>query len=480
MPAMNRPKAKSLLHASDSWAIIMATWLCVMILFGGNSTPALWMLVLHSVISMMIISIAVWRLRTGFPSRLAAAGAGVLGMGFLLMALQLVPLPPSLWAKLPGRELVAQTFAMIDLGEAWLPLSLTPDVTRTNLLALLPFVAGFLGMLSFPPKRYYLLAIVILGCALASVFIGLLQRAQVLNGLLAFYGGAKLPMALGTFGNRNYLAAQLFSAIPLLGAFASDMQARWRLHTGVVLIFVLFYTAVMLAGLAVTGSRGGLLLAMASVFLTLVFVYRSMAASNLAARTGFAAIAAIGGLLVVAQASMLSILRLAQNDPLADFRSVIAGVTWKATQAFWPVGSGFGSFVPVYQIFETPADIIDEFANHAHNDWLEIALEGGVVAVILEALFLALFLYAVWRIIRVSYGLTSGAYLRAGATVIALLGAHSIVDFGVRTPALLSLFAVCCGWISMIGSAELQQHEWTSKRSATPAVSRVGGRTARR
>ncbi len=36
-----------------------------------------------------------------------------------------------------------------------------------------------------------------------------------------------------------------------------------------------------------------------------------------------------------------------------------------------PLGSGLGTFVPVYQTFEKPSDIAVTYVNHAHNDLLE-------------------------------------------------------------------------------------------------------------
>src|SRR4029453_6182072 len=62
--------------------------------------------------------------------------------------------------------------------------------------------------------------------------------------------------------------------------------------------------------------------------------------------------------------------------------------TIEAAKAYMPIGSGLGSFVPVYPLFETAQDTLsNRFANHAHNDILEFWLEGGIFSLALMACF---------------------------------------------------------------------------------------------
>ena len=52
-----------------------------------------------------------------------------------------------------------------------------------------------------------------------------------------------------------------------------------------------------------------------------------------------------------------------------------------------PIGSGLGTFVPVYAMFEKPEDASPTYVNHAHNDILEVWLETGVLGLVLMGLF---------------------------------------------------------------------------------------------
>ena len=63
--------------------------------------------------------------------------------------------------------------------------------------------------------------------------------------------------------------------------------------------------------------------------------------------------------------------------------------TLRATQDEALAGTGIGTFQQVYRRYENPGAVDQWYANHAHNDYLEIALEGGLPAIILLALFFA-------------------------------------------------------------------------------------------
>ena len=65
----------------------------------------------------------------------------IAALAVLLVLLQLIPLPPALWSHLPGREFVAQGFALIGQPLPWLPLSLSPADTIATAMALLPPLA---------------------------------------------------------------------------------------------------------------------------------------------------------------------------------------------------------------------------------------------------------------------------------------------------------------------------------------------------
>jgi O-antigen ligase len=133
---------------------------------------------------------------------------------------------------------------------------------------------------------------------------------------------------------------------------------------------------------------------------------------------------------------------------LTDARVFFARNTIVAAKTYLPFGSGLGTFVPVYQMFEKPDDLMPyAFANRAHNDFLESWLETGVFGPILVGLFSLWFVIAAARVWRPAHGTDKGINLglaQAGSIVIVLLIAHSTVDYPLRSGALMAVFAFAC------------------------------------
>jgi O-antigen ligase len=149
------------------------------------------------------------------------------------------------------------------------------------------------------------------------------------------------------------------------------------------------------------------------------------------------------------QFALYRILERFGPDPLAGARIPFARNTIAAAETYMPFGTGLGTFVPVYQMFEKHSDITYAYANHAHNDLLEVWLETGIVGPVLIAIFL------VW-LARRSYVLWRGqgsraeseidlALMKAASIALVLLMLHSIVDYPLRTSAMMAVAAFCCG-----------------------------------
>ena len=105
-----------------------------------------------------------------------------------------------------------------------------------------------------------------------------------------------------------------------------------------------------------------------------------------------------------------------------------------------PLGSGLGSFLQVYRLYESPDRVTPEYVVHAHNDYAELALELGVAGVVLILCFLAWWLAAARAAWRTGGG---GPYARAASIASAVILVHSLVDFPLRTAAIGAAFAMC-------------------------------------
>ena len=214
---------------------------------------------------------ALWRLTEDGSPAAARPALYLIGAGLLLVLLQLVPLPPSLWSQLPFRDKEAAAFAALGDAHRWAPLSLSPEDTIVGALTNLAPLAIFLGVISLSVKERRFLTVVVLGFGFINAFVGLLQLSQGEDSPLYFYKYGGRGEANGLFTNRNHQAALLYSLAPFAAAWIgglapavsidprqgkADINAIVRLIVAGIAIFTLIVAALM------SRSRAGVILLM--------------------------------------------------------------------------------------------------------------------------------------------------------------------------------------------------------------------------
>lgn len=416
---------------------------------GGGTLQGLWSDALVQLCCLPLLGLAISRLwlnsftaRTRWP--LALIGGIV-----LLPLLQLVPLPATIWTSLPGRAPFASAYHAAGMPLPWAPLSLDPGATWFSLLSVLPAISVFLAVLFLNMRVRRILSLVVLGFAFASVLLGLTQLAGGPTSPLRFYDPTNADDSVGFFANRNHYAALLATAIPLLAAWAVGLALGWHAKRALGLILLLLAYAVLLLGLGMAHSRSGLILAFVGGLASIALAWGSgVSGVDRAARMKpvlFLICANLFGLVLAFQFGFIGVAnRLESDSVLEDLRKPIAEVTAHAIEANLPMGVGFGAFEPIYQMFEPTAVTIPPYVNHAHDDWLEVALDGGLPAVALMLAFLLWYARAsvlVWRQPARGGRAVDRALARAAPIVIGLLLFHSALDYPLRTTSLMVVFA---------------------------------------
>jgi O-antigen ligase len=375
----------------------------------------------------------------------------------LLPLLQLVPLPPFIWQWLPQREEILTVFELAGAGLPWLPISVAPNATWLSALSLLPPLAVFLGVLQMSYRERRHLSLILLGVGIVGAMVGLLQVAQGPSSPLRFFAFTNEYEAVGFFANRNHFAALLYMLVLYGAAWATDLAftaGSWRdlrsLDTSIIaaLTASLLAVVILIAAETVSRSRAGLGLMIVAMFGA--FALPSMDLRKKAGVTPvkLMIVATIVAVLLVVQFALYRILDRFATDPLQDARIIFAHNTMTAALAYLPFGSGFGTFGSVYPMFEAAKDTLANiYANHAHDDVLEVCLEGGATALALIALFvtwLVLRAKAIWRRPPTHVRPIDVLLARAATLAIGLLIAHSFVDYPLRTDAMMVVLAFSC------------------------------------
>lgn len=444
-----------IVDASARRLLILAV-LCVACAFGGGSfrpnAPTL--LMIRPVLVVAFVALAVapatydWR-------RLRVPALLLVGLA-IIMIVQLIPIPVSWWLGFAGRARYAP--AVLASGVSALPLSLVPDLTINSLLSLLPATCILLGYGGMRPEHRWATIWLAIGLAGSSVLMALLQLGG--HGGIGYIYGARQDYVGGILANRNHQAVMLAGTLPLLAVAARFIILRGRHRIAIAALSGI--AVVILPIILLTGSRQGLLLTLPAILAAVLLAPRP---ASLSGRRFFGRIPISGrwmvvGLLVVAvilfglaiaTGRAVSIERLTAVDAVAnDARWRNLPTVIAITQDMLPWGTGFGTFDPVYRGFEPDALLHASYFNHAHNDFLETVMTGGVPAVLVITVLLG---HIAWRFIAIagSDRQTSidSLYLdRAAAILVMMFMAASIIDYPLRTSigSMFAALALC--WLS--------------------------------
>ncbi len=449
------PTFKHSATAERARLVALVVLLAGCLLWGGGSRTDIASLSL--LYPMAAISIATVLLVPG-PMRFEEVRTPLVCLAALgaIIAFQLLPLPPGLWMALPGRDAVLGSTMLVQPEPGWHPLSISPDLTLASLIALLVPAAVLIGFAAVPRERTYQLVPFLLAGVGLSIVVALLQITGGDNSPFYVYRITNRGSAVGLFANRNHQALFLAAALPLLALWACQpsvepqRQQLRRVLSAAAAIF-------LLPMLAVTGSRAGLILGL----LGLVFAWFQFrtGCSKKAGTKGSrplgrgawifaaaAAVVALGAAIMFSRAEAVD--RLVAISLEDELRLQYLPVVLRIVGDFMPFGTGFGSFDGLFRIYE-PVDLLQaQYLNHAHNDLIELAMTGGVPALLVLAVFLVWLSRRGLAIVRDRSRERRVQFARLGLAQVVLILIASLFDYPLRTPLMAALFVVAVGWVA--------------------------------
>jgi O-antigen ligase len=316
-------------------------------------------------------------------------------------------------------------------------ISLDPFATQMSALhfvALALFFSVTLVLVDSAARiRKLVILISVFGFAFA--FFAILQSVLSPGKIYGIYE-ARFAVPFGSFVNRHNFAAymEMTIGLPLGMLFAGAVTRDKRL---------LYITGIALMGVALvmSGSRGGLVAFLAQVILLVIMTTGSKSRSRLFLKVGFASLLitgiVIGSIFIGGESSLTRIAETATSRDITTDRSHIWSVTTSVIARTMPFGAGFGALGVAY----TPHDSYSglERVEQAHNDYLQVAADAGVVGIAIGLFFL----FTLFRT-GLNAANSDNAY-RRGVAIGALAGCfavlvHSIFDFVLHTTAISLLF----------------------------------------
>ena len=336
---------------------------------------------------------------------------------------------------------------LLPLGSGSSSPSLDAYSTRFFVIRLIIFGTFFAAALAYinSEKRLKRIVVLIVFFGATMAFFGILQRLANPDGI---YGMRLTPQAIpfGPFVNQHHFAAlmQMTGGLTLALLLGRDTTREKK---------YLLAIALVISGIAValTGSRGGLLgfLAMASFGALLTFMSerksRSEEDSGVQRKVIFAAGALGFGLVIIGTALLIG----GNDQVLRGIGAVSADADVSTGRLhFWPIalkifsahpliGSGFDSFAVAFTRYDTWSGLMR--VEQAHNEYLQMLAEGGLVAIGCVLLFIFLLFKKGLQVVSSTKGFRHSAAIGALAGCLGIM-VHSFFDFPLRTNSNMFVF----------------------------------------
>ena len=418
--------------------------------------------------------------RGGIQREVRPVATGLLLL-WAAVAGQLLPMPRATLEALspPTADLLSRYYPAFASGAVeWIPLSINPRSTQIGALALGGlglYLLGLPALLDSRTLRRLPRALAMFAVPLA--LFGIYSR-EYNNGLMYWFWPPQDGGGAGQFGpfvNRNHFAGWMLMAVCLLvGALfgqveraspgSGDSSHQRRLA---------WMSSAQANGLFLMG--GTVLVAAVSLFWTLsrsaitgfgvagaAFVWLALSRRRLGTTRRAVAVAALG------MALLAGVIRRGPGRLLEwfqDERDLLGRLDawrdgWDVVRDFPLFGTGINTYPDAMLFYQRRNP--DIFLAQAHNDYLQVLVEGGLLVTIPATIAILLLVYAIRRNLRAARAQARGYWIRAGAAVgLLAIAAQEVFEFSLQIPVNALLFCT-------LAAAALTPVNGTSR----PAMSR--------
>lgn len=315
-----------------------------------------------------------------------------MGLFFLLIIFQTIRFPTSVL------DLISPHTAMLWQGKSEAlkhifgdnislsnTISLYPLVTKEKFILYLSYAAFFLVTTDYirrskQIKRFFWIVFTV---TMIETLIGILQYIA---------GGAELP-ASGTYINPNHFAGLLLIVIPLFLGYtlylgtrrgnSPSRPSRWenkvKIHISSQLI-LLFAISLMAISLILSQSRGAIFSFGASILFFYTVLSRNKKSKSIKWLLGLFFMIIILYSLWIGLDPVIEKFSVSEED--LPKRTYIWKDSADLIKDFPLLGTGLGNFSLAYTMYKNEAYWARLF-NHAHNDYIELAVETGFIGLIL-------------------------------------------------------------------------------------------------
>src|SRR5574337_359875 len=316
-----------------------------------------------------------------------------------LMLFQMVPLPLNTIALLSpaAYSVYSAAASALDLQFEWRTISLNPIATCEEFLRVLTYAMLFWVVLTCfrTRERVERVIVTIIGIGFFLAVFAIIQKYSSNGRIYWIRETAQGGEPFGPYVNRNHFAGYMEIALPLTIGYILAQSAvhthrlgirrrllLWTSHQTSKSILLLFAAIFMGAALLLTGSRGGLVSFAGSMVFFVIMAIMKQTAHSRAVRLALACcgLTLVAPIWIGGNSAFLSLERLEKTlqEPSTDERALLWRDTLRMANDYLRLGSGFNTFEEVFPAYKTSTTQM--IFQYAHNDYLQLLAEGGIVA----------------------------------------------------------------------------------------------------
>jgi exopolysaccharide production protein ExoQ len=430
---------------TDRAALIAAALLALSLTLGGGGSPApLLEIALQGCVALAALALLI--VNPAAIAKIPAAAWKIAALVLIVPLVQLVPLPPSWWQALPGREAQIAALELTGSADGWRALSLSPSRTLASLLAAMSAMLCLVLTAALDRRGRYWLVATIATIGILSLLVGAAQLSGGTSSVFRFFDPNEIYLTAFQ-ANHNSTADLLLVAMLALATWARHWLDRGTVQPSALQLAGALAVAdgVMILALVLTASRAGIAL------LPIVLIFQYLILQPDARFNWAKAGLTMGGTAALGATAYLALRQnpaieavAARFDFAIEFRPELWRDSLYALGQYWPAGSGQGTFVPVIIAVERLEVVDPTLPNRAHNDYLELLIGAGLPGALVLAVVSALVLHAIWRALRQPPAGSRSQVLFAVGTLV-IVASHSLVDYPLRSMALAALTATAVG-----------------------------------
>lgn len=430
-------------------------------------TVETWSVSLFEIVS--FLTLGLWCLREVSSKRIRLAASPLylpMGLLFILIVIQLIPMPLSIL-----KYISPHTQAMLNqateglnyiFGESTISsftISINPYATKEKLLLYFSYAAFFIVTSNYVASRNQLKKYFWLILA-----VGVIQS---LIGIAQYISSASALAASGTYINPNHFGGLLILIIPLSLGYILYMSQRTRGGDNLFTIIrqskfsnqllLFFATILMGTGLIMSESRGALISVLAAIAIFYILLsWKKKTRSGTLFIGLFLTIIAIYSFWIGIDPVIEKFAETSETLPKRTF-------IWKDTltiiKDFPLFGTGLGTYSLSFSLYKNVA-YWPTIIQHAHNDYLELLSETGIIGFLLVMWGIVIFYkQAISKFLRnnphndpLRYYLVIGAISGSLGMMV-----HVITDFNFQIPANAYYFTFLLGISTSISNVSRQK-----------------------